>query len=125
MPKGLWVGVGGFLGSVARYWLGGFLNQLSPRALFPYETMVINVSGCLGIGLLAGLAEFRGVFSPELRLFLLVGILGGYTTFSTFGYETFQLLRDGDLLLAALNVALQASLGLIAVWGGYSLARLA
>jgi len=125
MLKGVWVGIGGFLGSVMRYWLGGFLNQLSPRALFPYETLVINVSGCLGIGLLAGLAEFRGVLSPELRLFLMVGILGGFTTFSTFGYETFQLLREGDLLLAGLNVALQGTLGLIAVWAGYSLARLA
>jgi fluoride exporter len=125
MLKGLWVGIGGFLGSVMRYWLGGFLNQLSPRALYPYETLVINVSGCLGIGLLAGLAEFRGVFSPELRLFLLVGVLGGFTTFSTFGYETFQLLRDGELFMAALNVTLQAALGLTAVWGGYSLARLA
>jgi fluoride exporter len=125
MLKSLWVGVGGFLGSSARYLLGGWLNQLAPRALFPYETLVINVTGCLGIGLLAGLAEFRGVFAPELRLFLLVGILGGYTTFSTFGYETFQLLRDGELFLAGLNVALQAGIGVAAVWGGYALARLA
>jgi fluoride exporter len=124
MLKSLWVGLGGFLGSTARYWLGGLLNQLSPRALFPYETLVINVSGCLGIGFLAGLAEFRGVFSPELRLFLLVGILGGFTTFSTFGYETFQLLRDGEVFLAGLNVALQATLGLVGVWAGYGLARL-
>src|SRR5215471_8014251 len=125
MLKSLWVGMGGFLGSSARYLLGGWLNQLAPRALFPYETLVINVSGCLAIGLLAGLAEFRGVFGPELRLFLLVGILGGYTTFSTFGYETFQLLRDGELLLAGLNVALEAGIGIAAVWGGYALARLA
>jgi fluoride exporter len=124
MVKTLWVGVGGFLGSGARYWLGGFLNKLSPQALFPYETLVINVSGCLGIGLLAGLAEFRGVLSPELRLFLLVGVLGGFTTFSTFGYETFQLLRDGAVLPASLNVALQCGLGMGAVWSGYAFAAL-
>ena len=124
MLKSLWVGLGGFLGSSARYWLGGLLNQLSPQALFPYETLVINLSGCLGIGLLAGLAEFRGIFTPEMRLFLLVGILGGFTTFSTFGYETFQLLRDGEVFLAGLNVTLQAGLGLVAVWAGYGLARL-
>ncbi|HEV8376030.1 MAG TPA: fluoride efflux transporter CrcB [Candidatus Polarisedimenticolia bacterium] len=123
MLKSLWVGLGGFLGSTARYWLGGFLNRLSPQALFPYETLVINLSGCLGIGLLAGLAEFRGVLSPELRLFLLVGILGGFTTFSSFGYETFQLLRDGEIVSAGLNVTLHCVLGIVAVWGGYTLAR--
>jgi CrcB protein len=122
--KTLWVGIGGFLGSGARYWLGGLLNKLSPAALFPYETLVINVSGCLGIGLLAGLAEFRGVLSPEMRLFLMVGVLGGFTTFSTFGYETFQLLRDGAILPASLNIGLQCGLGIGAVWCGYAFARL-
>ena len=125
MLKSVWVGLGGFLGAAARYHLGGLLNDLSPGFLFPYETLVINVSGCLGIGLLAGLAEFRGLFSPELRLFLMVGILGGFTTFSTFGYETFQLMRDGEMLFAGLSVILQVLLGLAAVWAGYALARLA
>jgi len=125
MLKGVWVGLGGFLGASARYYLGGWLNDLSPGSLFPYETLVINVSGCLGIGLLAGLAELRGLFSPELRLFLMVGILGGFTTFSTFGYETFQLMRDGEVMAASLNVVLQVVLGLAGVWAGYALARLA
>ena len=120
-----WVGVGGFLGSAARYQLGGWLNRFAPRALFPYETLVINVSGCLAIGLLAGLSESRGILGPEGRLFLMVGVLGGYTTFSTFGYETVQLLRDGEVAAGALNVALQVSLGLAGTSAGYALARLA
>lgn len=124
MLKSVWVGLGGFLGSAARYYLGGLLNEMSPGFLFPYETLVINVSGCLGIGLVTGIVELRGLFSPELRLFLMVGILGGFTTFSTFGYETFQLLRDGQVGLAALSVALQIFLGLAGVWAGFMLARL-
>jgi len=125
MLKTLWVGCGGFLGSAARYLLGGLLNRMAPQALFPFETLVINVSGCLAIGLLAGFAEARGVFSPEARAFLLIGILGGFTTFSTFGYETLQLFRDGQWLSGALNVTLQVVLGLGAVWTGHVLSRLA
>ena len=125
MLKTLWVGCGGFLGSVARYLLGGLLNRMAPQALFPFETLVINVSGCLAIGWRAGGAEARGVFSPEARAFLLIGILGGFTTFSTFGYETLQLFRDGQWLSGTLNVTLQVVLGLGAVWTGHVLSRLA
>ena len=124
MLKTLWVGCGGFLGSAARYLAGGLLNRLAPQALFPYETLAINVSGCLAIGFLAGLAELRGIFTPESRAFLLIGVLGGFTTFSTFGYETFQLLRDGQWLSGAMNVLLQVALGIGAVWAGTVLSRL-
>ena len=125
MLRALWVGAGGFLGSIARYLLGGQLNRLADRSLFPYETLVINVSGCLAIGWLAGLAEGRGILSPEARLFLMVGVLGGFTTFSSFGYETFQLLRNGLLLSAMGSVFLEVFLGIGAVWVGYVLSRLA
>jgi CrcB protein len=125
MLKTLWVGCGGFLGSAARYLFGDLLNRMAPRALFPFETLIINVSGCLAIGILAGLAESRGVFRPETRAFLFVGVLGGYTTFSTFGYETFQLLRDGQWLPGTMNALAQVFLGLAAVWAGHVLARLA
>jgi CrcB protein len=124
MLKTLWVGCGGFLGSAARYLLGGVLNRLAPQALFPYETLVINVSGCLAIGLLSGLAEDRGVFSPETRAFLLIGVIGGFTTFSTFGHETFQLLREYQWIPGAMNVILQLVLGLAAVWAGHVVSRL-
>jgi CrcB protein len=124
MLKLLWVGCGGFLGSAARYVLGGWLNRLAARALFPYETLIINGIGCLTIGVLAGLIESRGVLTPETRLFVLVGILGGFTTFSSFGYETFQLLRDGETVAGAVNVLSQVFLGIGAVFAGHALSRL-
>lgn len=124
MEKLLWAGAGGFLGSVLRYALGGALTRIKPGWAFPIETLVINVAGCLAIGLLAGLAESRGVFAGTTRVFLFIGVLGGFTTFSAFGYETFQLLRDGQWLPASASVALQVTLGIGGVWAGNVLARL-
>jgi CrcB protein len=122
----LWlVGLGGFLGSVLRYAIGGMVGRLKSGWTFPLETLLINVAGCLALGLLAGLAETRGVFSASTRAFLFIGLLGGFTTFSTFGYETFQLLRDGQWAAAALSTLLQVTLGIGGVWAGYALARLA
>lgn len=124
MGRVLLVGLGGFIGSAVRYGLGGWLARLKSGWSFPIETLVINVTGCLVIGLLAGLAETRGVFTGPTRAFLFIGVLGGYTTFSTFGYETFQLMRDGQFGVAALSVTLQVGVGLTAVWAGDALARL-
>jgi fluoride exporter len=90
---------------------------------FPYGTLVVNIVGCLLIGFLSGLAENRSVFGPEVRLFLFIGILGGFTTFSSFGYETFSLARDNENLAAAVNVFAQLILGLVGVWFGNTLAR--
>jgi len=85
---------------------------------------VINVTGCFGIGLVVALAEERMVLGPTIRLFLTVGVLGGYTTFSSFGYETMVLVRDGSLGSAAFNVVAQVALGLLAVWAGAATARM-
>ena len=90
----LLVGAGGFVGSVLRYGLSGAVHRLLPFAAFPYGTLAVNVVGCLAIGLLAGWSEARQVIGPELRLFLFIGLLGGFTTFSTFGYETFEMARS-------------------------------
>ncbi len=125
MEKLIAVGLGGMLGTIARYLLGGWLVRLRSGWSFPIETLVINVLGCLVIGLLAGLAETRGIFGGTTRAFLFIGVLGGFTTFSTFGYETFQLLRDGQHATAFASVALQLIAGLGAVWAGHALARLA
>ena len=122
--KTLLVGCGGFLGSIARYLLGGAVHRVVQSPVFPFGTLLVNVSGCLAIGFLGGLAEERGLLSPEARVFLLIGVLGGFTTFSSFGYETFQLLRDGEMLPALLNVLLQVGLGLVGVWAGYTSTRL-
>lgn len=119
----LMVGVGGALGSMLRYGVGGLIGRMKAGWTFPLETMVINVAGCLVIGLLAGWGESRGVFSPTTRAFLFVGVLGGFTTFSTFGYESFQLLRDGQWPAALLSVAGQVVLGLAGVWIGHAIAR--
>lgn len=122
----LWlVGLGGFLGSVLRYALGGWMGRMKAGWTFPIETLLINVVGCIVLGFLAGLAESRGVFSGTTRAFLFIGLLGGFTTFSTYGYETFQLLRDGQWQSATLSTTLQVVLGIGGVWAGHSLARLA
>jgi CrcB protein len=121
----LLVGLGGGLGTMGRYALGGLIGRLKSGWSFPLETLIINVVGCLAIGLLAGLAESRGVFTGATRAFLFVGVLGGFTTFSTFGYETFQLLRDAQIAAALLSAGLQLVGGLGAVWVGAVLARLA
>ena len=120
----LLVGGGGFLGSVARYLLGGLVLHATGAPRFPFATMVVNVTGCLTIGVLTGVAERAGMFSPSTRLFLITGFLGGYTTFSAFAYETFFLAREHAWLSAAVNVVAQVGLGLAAVWVGYRLAIL-
>lgn len=125
MERLLLVGLGGGLGSMARYLLGGLVGRWKGGWTFPLETLLVNVAGCLAIGLLASLAETRGVFAGTTRAFLFVGLLGGFTTFSTFGYETFQLLRDGQLGAAGLSAGLQLVGGLGGVWGGMVMARLA
>ena len=115
------VGSGGFLGALARYGLSGLVHRQVPLATFPYGTLAVNLLGCLVIGVLAGLAESRQLFGPEFRTFALIGILGGFTTFSTFGYETFAMLRDDEHLRAAANIGMHVILGLALVWLGYVL----
>ena len=123
MPYLLLAGLGGFVGTLCRYLLNIIIYEWLKYPTFPFATLLINVSGCFIIGLLSGLAETRLAFSPEWRVFIFIGILGGFTTFSTFGYETFNLVRDGQFFLGTLNIFLQVFLGLLAVWIGYGLTR--
>lgn len=115
------VGGGGALGAIARYGVGGLLHRNPALAGFPFGTLTVNLLGCLLIGLGAGLADTRQVFTPEARLFAFVGLLGGFTTFSSFGYETIALLRDHEFLRAGLNAGLNVFAGLALVWLGYAL----
>jgi CrcB protein len=92
-----------------------------PLTTFPYGTLAVNLLGCLLIGLIAGLGESRQLFGPEVRSFALIGLLGGFTTFSTFGYETFAMIRDSEYVRAAANVGVHVGLGLALVWFGYAL----
>jgi fluoride exporter len=118
MGRILLIGIGGLIGTLLRYGIGGALTRLKVGASFPYETLVINVTGCLAIGALAGLAETRGILGGTSRAVVFIGLLGGFTTFSTFGYETFQLARSGQVITAATSIALQVVLGVSAVWAG-------
>jgi CrcB protein len=118
----LLVGSGGFVGALARYAIAGAVHSQLPLATFPYGTLCANLLGCLVIGLLGGVADSRQVFAPEVRLFTFIGLLGGFTTFSTFGYETLAMVRDGEHLGAVLNVGLHVVLGLTLVWFAYGLA---
>ena len=119
----LLVGCGGFLGSASRYVLSGWVHRMVPYSAFPWGTLTVNVAGCFLIGTLSGLADSRQLWSPEVRIFAMIGVLGGFTTFSSFAYETMALAREADLLRAFANVALQVVLGLLAAWLAYALAR--
>lgn len=116
--------VGAGIGGVLRYVMSPAVQRACGDWFFPIGTFSVNMMGCLLIGILGQLAESKGLFTGELRLFLFVGILGGYTTFSSFGFETFQLLRDGQMLYAIANAGLQVVVGLLCVWLGWAIGRL-
>ncbi len=117
-----WIALGGAVGACLRYLLGTTVQRLAASG-FPWGTFVVNLVGCVAFGLLAGLAEHRGLLAGTGRVFLLVGVLGGFTTFSSFGFETVQLLRGGQMMAATLNVAGQVGLGIAGLWIGFLLAR--
>ena len=122
MQNLLAVGLGGFLGAIARYSLGGFVqSRLAGR--FPWGTLAVNVLGCLLIGAILGWVSTREASSRTTELFLVTGILGSLTTFSTFGHDTVELLRQGALGPAAGNVALNVIVGLTAVALGLATTR--
>lgn len=124
MGKLFLAGIGGFIGSVLRYLISGYVQQLTKSVEFPYGTLAVNIAGCLIIGFLSQLAETRGLFTVEARVFIFVGILGGFTTFSTFGNESMSLLFDGENIHALVNVFTHMIFGLGAVWLGHTLAYL-
>ena len=115
----LLVGLGGFFGSALRYVVGEWVQGQFDHATFPYGTLFVNAVGCLAIGFLAGLSDSRGLFGESAKLFLFVGLLGGFTTFSAFGHQTFTLLREGQTTMALANTGLQLGLCLCAVALGY------
>jgi CrcB protein len=121
MSAFVWVGLGGFLGSMARYAVALALAAPEPGR-FPFATFSVNLAGCLLIGLLAGIFGRTQDVPEAVRLFLVTGILGGFTTFSAFGLESLQLLRRGDHGLVLLYVAGSVVGGLAAVWLGLRLA---
>ncbi len=116
------IGAGGFVGAVLRYLVSGWVQYRSGSIVFPFGTMSVNMIGCFVIGFLTFLVESRSLFSPELRSFVLIGLLGAFTTFSTFGNETLGLIRDNRIDLATMNAGIQVIVGVGMVWLGRILA---
>lgn len=122
LTKIIFVGLGGFIGATLRYAASGAVGRITTQT--HYGTFVVNIVGCLLIGFLAGFADARDVFSTTARAFVFTGILGAFTTFSTFSYETMGLFQNGQTSSALTNLGLQIFLGLLAVFGGIQLSRL-
>jgi CrcB protein len=118
----LWVALGGAVGSAARYGLNGLISTRFGET-FPWGTLAINVTGSFLIGVFAAFADPEGrvLISPGVRQFLMIGVCGGYTTFSSFSLQTLRLAQDGEWLYAAGYVLLSVALCLTAVWLGYAL----
>lgn len=120
----VWAACGGAVGSALRYLVVTFASKNWPNAVFPYGTLVVNAIGCFVIAWIGTLAADKITLNAEIRVFLFTGSLGGFTTFSAFGYETFYLIKTSHVHLAVLNVLLNCFFGLGAVWLGYMVARI-
>ncbi|MGB5687150.1 MAG: fluoride efflux transporter CrcB [Candidatus Electrothrix sp.] len=118
------IGAGGFTGAVLRFLVSSWVQGRSGSLAFPFGTLTVNMIGCLLIGFLSALVEMKAMFSPETRSFLLVGLLGAFTTFSTFGNETLNLIRESRMEMALLNAGGQVLIGVFLVWLGRVLAGL-
>jgi fluoride exporter len=119
----IFIGLAGLVGTLCRYWLSGVLARRYGET-FPTGTLAVNALGCFLIGFLFYMFQERYVVGQTARTVVLVGFLGGFTTFSSYGLQTFTLLRDGEFAYAAANVFASNLLGLLMVWGGYALAKL-
>lgn len=119
----LLVGFGGFIGSVARFLVSKYFQE-NMASVFPWSTFTVNIVGSLLIGIIYGFSEKGDVLSPEIRLFLAVGICGGFTTFSTFSNDAFLLIRQQEWFRFALYSSLSFFLGLLAVYAGRFITKL-
>jgi CrcB protein len=123
MQKIAYVGLAGLFGTLVRYWLSGWVDQRVGET-FPTGTLVVNLAGCFLAGFLYQLFEGRFLVDPAVRAAILLGFLGGFTTFSSFGVQTFALLRDGEYAFAAVNIVISNVGGLALVWAGYVFSKL-
>jgi CrcB protein len=122
MIKILLIGLAGFAGTIGRYWLSGVVARRYGET-FPLGTLTVNLVGCFLVGLLFYLMQERYVVNQNVRSMVLIGLLGGFTTFSSFGLQTFTLLQDREIALALVNLAVSNVMGLFLVWVGYTLAK--
>lgn len=123
ISKLVMVGLGGFVGSICRYMVFEISGKYLKTPFIPYGTLAVNVAGCLLIGFFGGLIESKALFSPEIRAMILIGFLGGFTTYSTFGYELFLILRQGHTAAFIAHTAAHLILGLFAVLCGFTLSK--
>lgn len=117
------IGFAGFIGTLGRYWLSGLVARRYGET-FPSGTLAVNLIGCFLVGILFCLLQERFLVNQTVRTIIMIGFLGGFTTFSSFGLQTFTLLQNGQFGLAALNVSLSNLIGLILVWAGYSIGKM-
>lgn len=122
MIKLLLIGFAGFVGTVSRYWLSDVFARKYGET-FPFGTLVVNLVGCFLIGLLFYVVQERYLVSHNVRAVIFIGLLGGFTTFSALGLQTFTLLQNNQVALATVNIAASNVLGLLLVWAGYTLAK--
>ena len=115
----IFVGIGGCLGSILRYGLTKWVNELVKHQSFPLGTVSVNILGCLIIGIAIAFFESRQIFNGNVRAFILIGMLGGFTTFSAFSLQSFELIKNGESMTALANAGLSVCLGLTAVYVGY------
>jgi len=123
MMKVTAIGLAGLIGTLARYWMSGWIDNRF-GATFPAGTLLVNLAGCFAAGFLFHALSEKYVADPALRSIILVGLLGGFTTLSSYGVQTFTLLRDSEFLLAAVNVVATNAGALAGVWAGYALSRI-
>lgn len=116
MSPWLWIGLGGFVGAILRYWISGLIQ--AGFVSFPMGTLGVNFIGSFLLSLVMYLSEFKGMFGEETRIFLTIGVLGAFTTMSTFSYESFKLLEQQQMLLFSANVLGSVVLTLAAVYLG-------
>ena len=122
MQKTILIALAGLTGTLLRYWLSGYVARQYGET-FPWGTMAVNLIGCLVTGAVFYATEERFLINPTVRTVILIGLLGGFTTFSSYGLQTFTLLRDGEFGLATLNIITSNVLGLFMVWAGYTLGK--
>ena len=113
------VGSGSFIGGICRYYLSGLVAQTFAIQTLPIGTFIVNSLGCLIIGLVGGVADVHQILTPSTRLFLMTGLMGGFTTFSAFSYETLMLMRADRFGVALLNAVFSIICGVLAVWMGF------
>jgi len=123
MGKLFLIGLAGFMGTLARYWMSGVVARRYGET-FPAGTLVVNLAGCFLVGLLFYLLQERFLVNQTVRTVILIGFLGGFTTFSSFGLQTFTLLQEREVGLALLNLAIANAGGVVLVWAGYTLGKI-